>query len=82
LVAAILGLAHTMGLQVVAEGVETVAQRDFLLRHDCCQMQGFLFDRPMPADAFEQVLFSASSPVSPALSPMPPVPPAAAAYTG
>ena len=59
LVIAILGLARTMGLEVVAEGVETAAQRDFLLLHECRRMQGFLFDRPMPADQFERVLAAA-----------------------
>ena len=56
LVVAILGLASAMGLQVVAEGVETTTQRDFLLRHDCRLMQGFLFDRPLPAATFERLL--------------------------
>ena len=59
LVVAILGLARTMGLQVVAEGVETAAQRDFLLRHGCYLMQGFLFDRPMPASEFGRLLSTA-----------------------
>ncbi len=55
LVVAVLGLARAMGLEVVAEGVETHAQRDFLLRHDCPMMQGFLFHRPMPAVELERL---------------------------
>ena len=46
--AATLALAHNLGLHVVAEGVETVAQREFLLRHRCDFLQGFGIGRPMP----------------------------------
>jgi EAL domain-containing protein (putative c-di-GMP-specific phosphodiesterase class I) len=41
---------HAMGLRVVAEGVETEAQRDFLAAIGCDEGQGYLFARPMPAD--------------------------------
>ena len=41
---------HAMGLRVVAEGVETEAQRDFLAAIGCDERQGYLFARPMPAD--------------------------------
>ncbi len=47
---AIIQLAHTLGLRVVAEGVETTAQRDLLRSLDCDEVQGFLFGRPMPAE--------------------------------
>src|SRR5688572_18627922 len=47
---AIIQLAHTLGLRVVAEGVETAAQRDLLRSLDCDEVQGFLFGRPMPAE--------------------------------
>jgi len=47
---AIIQLAHTLGLRVVAEGVETPAQRDLLRSLDCDEVQGFLFGRPMPAE--------------------------------
>jgi diguanylate cyclase (GGDEF)-like protein/PAS domain S-box-containing protein len=50
IVAAMTGLAHALGLQVVAEGVETEAQRDFLRSCGCDYMQGFLFGRPAEAD--------------------------------
>ncbi len=55
IVKALVGLAHALGLQTVAEGVETPAQRAFLQACGCDQGQGFLLARPMPAgDLFEQ----------------------------
>jgi diguanylate cyclase (GGDEF)-like protein/PAS domain S-box-containing protein len=56
LAAAIIALAHGMELGVVAEGVETEAQRDYLVSHGCDQFQGFLFDRPLPAEEFARRL--------------------------
>ena len=50
--AAIVDLAHALRLEVVAEGVETAEQRDILLELGCDQFQGFLFGKPMTADAF------------------------------
>jgi len=49
--AATLALAHNLGLKVIAEGVETEAQRDFLVRHQCDYLQGYLFSRPLAAEA-------------------------------
>jgi diguanylate cyclase (GGDEF)-like protein/PAS domain S-box-containing protein len=46
----IINLAHSMRLKVVAEGVETGAQLDFLGRNGCDEMQGYYFARPMPAE--------------------------------
>jgi diguanylate cyclase (GGDEF)-like protein/PAS domain S-box-containing protein len=48
----IVALGKTLGLQVMAEGVETVDQRDFLAEHGCHAYQGYLFSRPMPAEQF------------------------------
>jgi diguanylate cyclase (GGDEF)-like protein len=53
LVLAILGMAKSLGKTVVAEGVETEAQRDFLIRHGCDLAQGFLWSKPLPAEEFE-----------------------------
>jgi diguanylate cyclase (GGDEF)-like protein/PAS domain S-box-containing protein len=48
--AAIIGLGRTLGLRVVAEGVETAAQLDFLRRQGCDEIQGFLVAKPMTGD--------------------------------
>ncbi len=47
----IIVMAHGLGLQVVAEGIETEAQRQLLQSQDCDLVQGFLFARPMPLEA-------------------------------
>ncbi|MFM2054310.1 MAG: hypothetical protein RL456_2347 [Pseudomonadota bacterium] len=52
IVQAILAMSDSLGLRVIAEGVETPAQRDFLLHHGCTIYQGYLFGRPMPAEAW------------------------------
>jgi diguanylate cyclase (GGDEF)-like protein len=47
IVKAVMALAHCLNLKVVAEGVETEAQVEFLQRHDCNEMQGYYFARPV-----------------------------------
>ncbi|MDO9188424.1 MAG: EAL domain-containing protein, partial [Sulfurimicrobium sp.] len=58
MVATILNMAKTLNLNIVAEGVETAEQRDFLLRHDCHLFQGYLFARPLPKAQFEAYYLS------------------------
>ena len=52
----IVTMGRSLGLKVVAEGVETEAQRQFLDSHGCDGYQGFLFSRPLAVDAFEDFL--------------------------
>jgi diguanylate cyclase (GGDEF)-like protein len=72
IVTAIIAMAHNLKLTVVAEGVETVAQLEFLREQNCNAMQGFLFSRPVPAYQLAQLLYekktldSETSPQSPA----------------
>ena len=51
-----IALSHSLAMQVVAEGVETDAQLDFLRRVGCDQAQGYLLGRPMPAEQLAQRL--------------------------
>ena len=53
---AIIGIAHSMNLGVIAEGVETDEQLSFLAEHQCDTVQGFLFGGPMGAEDFQQFL--------------------------
>ena len=58
---AIILMAHTLGLKVIAEGVETVGQKKILANAGCDFAQGYLFSRPVPADVFDEILFFGSA---------------------
>lgn len=64
-VTAVLYLGRSFGMEVIAEGVETEAQLDFLKRNNCKEAQGYLFGKPIPADEFgaKYVASSSKSPV-------------------
>ena len=58
IVRTVISLGQSMGLEVIAEGVETQAQCDALLANGCRQFQGYLFGRPLPLAAFEALVQS------------------------
>jgi diguanylate cyclase (GGDEF)-like protein/PAS domain S-box-containing protein len=58
IVRSIIVMGRNLGLEVIAEGVETAAQAEFLRAQGCHELQGFLFSKPLAADAFEHFLRS------------------------
>ncbi|MEP4892067.1 MAG: EAL domain-containing protein [Aliiglaciecola sp.] len=62
IVKAIIQLAETLGIAVVAEGVESKLQSDFLAQNKCFIMQGYLFSQPLSSDDFETFMKTKSSP--------------------
>jgi diguanylate cyclase (GGDEF)-like protein len=56
IVCAIIAMAHSLNLDVIAEGVETEDQRQFLLDRSCTHYQGYLFGKPVPIEQFEALL--------------------------
>jgi len=56
IVRAVIAMAHSLHLKVIAEGAETEGQLSYLRSHDCDEMQGFYFSRPVPALEFEYLL--------------------------
>jgi diguanylate cyclase (GGDEF)-like protein len=63
IVQTIIAMSDALALNVIAEGVETEAQREFLERHGCHAYQGFLFGKPLPLAEFESSLFGGGSDV-------------------
>jgi EAL domain-containing protein (putative c-di-GMP-specific phosphodiesterase class I) len=58
---AIIAMAHSLRLKVIAEGVESEEHLAFLREHDCDEAQGYLFGKPMPADEFMQLMLRCES---------------------
>ena len=58
----IVTLAQSLGLGVIAEGVETAEQRDFLASVGCAAYQGYFFSRPLPVESFEALAYQRSGP--------------------
>ena len=54
----LIDLAHHLDMKVIAEGVETKEQADFLKNYGCDYLQGFYFSRPVPEEEFEKLLDS------------------------
>ena len=56
IVQTIIGMARSLGINVIAEGVETEIQLSFLVAHGCLHCQGYLFSKPVPIEEFEALL--------------------------
>ncbi len=57
----LIDMSHHMNAKVIAEGVETHEQLDFLRRHGCDYIQGFYFSKPIPQKEFEAMLEASSN---------------------
>jgi diguanylate cyclase (GGDEF)-like protein/PAS domain S-box-containing protein len=62
IVQTIIGMGNTLGMEVIAEGVETEEQREFLYGAGCTRYQGYLLSRPVPLEEFENALLGPSFP--------------------
>jgi EAL domain-containing protein (putative c-di-GMP-specific phosphodiesterase class I) len=52
----VIAMAHEIGLQCIAEGVETEDQLEIMRQYGCRYVQGYIFDKPMPVEDFEKKL--------------------------
>lgn len=68
IVDAVIRMAAALGLETLAEGVETPGQLDFLRRHGCDAVQGYLFSRPLTAEAFAEFVLAENPPTAAASS--------------
>jgi EAL domain-containing protein (putative c-di-GMP-specific phosphodiesterase class I) len=64
LATSIISMAHSLGVRVIAEGVETEAQLDFLKTYHCDEIQGYYFSKPINADEFTSLLKDKHIPIS------------------
>jgi len=58
IIKAVITMGHSLGMRIIAEGVETEAQMKLLAAHQCDEMQGFYFSKPIPCHDFAQMLVS------------------------
>ncbi len=58
IVKAVIALAQALNLKIIAEGVETVEQRDFLINNNCHNIQGYFYSKPLNADEFKKLFLS------------------------
>jgi len=56
IVSTIIAMARNLNVEVIAEGVETESQKQFLIERGCRRFQGYLFGKPIPIDQFEKLL--------------------------
>jgi len=63
LVKTILNIAKNLGLSVVAEGVETQMQKNFLISEECDMLQGYHFSKPLSKEKFEEYVLQKNSPL-------------------
>jgi EAL domain-containing protein (putative c-di-GMP-specific phosphodiesterase class I) len=67
IVRSLIAMAHNLGLEVIAEGVETAAQAAFLLDEKCEEAQGYFYSEPLPAEEFEAYLREKRSAAEPSI---------------